>query len=255
MRLAILSDIHGNLHALNAVLDDLASVGEIDLFWALGDYAAFGTRPAESVAKLRELQAQHGEKKFKVIGGNTDRYIVTGKRPETPPAKDAESFAKRPAAYQESDDLHNWALSKLSWEDYEFLAKSLGREVSTQVEGYGRVIGFHAIPGDDEPRSLRPDTPDEEAADALLDRSGRLAIAAHTHTMMDRTLGNWRVINVGSVGMSFTDIHYAEWGLVTFENGEAHVDFRRVSYDMQALIADIEAVGYPHPDWLLRRIK
>jgi predicted phosphodiesterase len=255
MRLAILSDIHGNLHAFEAVLQDLASAGEIDLFWCLGDYAAFGTRPAECVAKLRELQAYHGEKKFKLIGGNTDRYIVTGKRPEMPAAKDAESFAKRVSAYQESDDLHNWALSKLSWEDYEFLAKMLGKELFTRVEGYGEVIGFHAIPGNDEPMSLRPDTPDEEAADALLDRSGHMAIAGHTHKVMDRTLRNWRVINPGSIGLSFTDFHFAEWALINFENGEANVDFRRVPYDIQAVLADIEASGYPHPNWLLNRLK
>jgi predicted phosphodiesterase len=255
MRLAILSDIHGNLHALEAVLNDLASMGEIDLFWCLGDYAVFGTRPAECVAKLRELQAQYGEKKFKLIGGNTDRYIITGKRPEIPAAKDADAFAKRASSYQERDDIHNWTLSKLSWEDYEFVAKTLGRELFTRVEDYGEVIGFHAIPGDDEPRSLRPEVPDEEAADALLDRAGRLAIAGHTHTVMDRILGNWRVINPGSIGMSFTDIHFAEWALINFENGEAQVDFRRVPYDMQALIADVSASGYPHPNWLLSRLK
>jgi predicted phosphodiesterase len=255
MRLALLSDIHGNWMAFEAVLQDLATMGEIDLFWCLGDYAAFGTRPAECVAKLRELQAHHGEKKFKLIGGNTDRYIVTGKRPERPPAKDAESFAKRAASHQESDDLHNWALSKLSWEDYEFVAKTLGKELFTRVDDYGEVIGFHAIPGNDEPTSLKPDSPDEEAADALLDRSGRLAFAGHTHLVMDRILGNWRVVNPGSIGLSNTDFHFAEWAIVSFENGEAQVDFRRVPYDIQAVLDDISASGYPHPNWLLNRLK
>lgn len=255
MRLAIFSDIHGNMHAFEAVLQDLATVGEIDLFWCLGDYAAFGTRPAESVAKLRELQAHYGDKKFKVIGGNTDRYIVTGKRPEVPAAKDAEAFAKLSASYQQRDDLLNWALGKLSWEDYEFLAKSLGRELSTRVDGYGDVIGFHAIPGSDEPMALRPDTPDEEAADALLDRAGRLALAGHTHLLMDRRLGTWRVINSGSIGLSFTDVHFAEWAIINFDNGEAQVDFRRVPYDIQAVLADIETSGYPRPNWLLSRLK
>ncbi|MGB7337350.1 MAG: metallophosphoesterase family protein, partial [Phototrophicaceae bacterium] len=214
MRLAVFSDIHGNLTAFDAVLADLASVGEVDLIWCLGDIAAWGTRPAECVAKLRELHEHYGKDKFKVIGGNTDRYLVTGKRPEARSANDEEGFQKRQVNFAQRDNLLNWALSQFTWEDYEFIAKTIGRELYTRVDGYGDVIGYHAIPGDDDATSLNLDTPQEEAEDALLDRSGRLAIGGHTHKVMDRTLGNWRVLNPGSVGLSFTDAHYAEWMLI-----------------------------------------
>ncbi|MEL6402959.1 MAG: metallophosphoesterase family protein [Chloroflexota bacterium] len=255
MRLAVLSDIHGNKVAFDAVLEDLASVGDVDFIWCLGDYAAFGTQPAACVARLRELHEEHGKDKVKVIGGNTDRYIVTGKRPEIRAAKEAEKFEAHQKRFKERDDLLNWALAQLSWDDYEFLAKSVGREVGTEVEGYGAVIGYHAIPSDDDQFSLRPNSSEEEAMDALLDRGGRLAIGGHTHLVMDRQLGNWRVLNPGSIGMSFTDINFAEWALITFEKGEANVDFRKVSYDFQSVLNEVESVGYPHPSWIQRLTK
>src|SRR5690606_14437763 len=136
--------------------------------------------------------------------------------------------------FRQLDDILHWTRERLTWDDYEFLAKILGRELSHKVDGYGTIIGYHAIPGDDEPVSLKPDTPEEEARDALLDRNGRLAIGGHTHTVMDRMLGSWRAINPGSVGMSFTNINQIEWALVTIDNGEAQVDFRTIPYDFQA---------------------
>lgn len=255
MRLAVISDIHGNLVAFEAVLKDLQSIGEVDLIWCLGDLAMGGTRPGECVAKVRELHEQYGKDKFKVIGGNTDRYIVTGKRPEIPAAKDAEGLAKRKENFQQRDDLINWALERLSWEDYEFMAQTIGRELHKNVEGYGHVIGYHAIPGDDEPMSLKPDAPLEEAQDALLDRAGKLAIGGHTHLVMDRMLGSWRAINPGSVGLSFTDVTKAEWALIIFEQGAATVDFRTVPYNFQAVLADMAVVNYPHPAWLQKFVK
>ena len=250
MRLAVFADIHGNHHALSAMLDDLNSVGDLDQIWCLGDCAAFGTQPAASVAALRALRDEHGKETVKVIGGNTDTYLVTGKRPVVPAAKDAEGLAKRQTTFAMRDDVLNWTLNQLTWDDYDFLAGIIGRETRTRAEGYGAIIGYHAIPGDDEPMSLRPDTADEEAADALLDRAGRLAIGGHTHIVMDRTVGTWRVLNPGSVGLSFTQYGKAEWALITIDGDRADVDFRTVDYDVDALLSEAESSDYPHPAFL-----
>src|SRR5690606_16179331 len=101
------------------------------------------------------------------------------------------------------DTALNWSVGQITYEDYEYLKDIRYREVSLTAEGYGTVIGYHGIPGDDESTVLTPDSADEEALDALLDREGRMGIGGHTHLQMDRTLGTWRVINVGSVGLSF----------------------------------------------------
>ncbi len=182
MRLAVISDIHGNLVALEAVLADLEAAGGADLTWCLGDLAAFGPRPAECVARIR------------------------------------------------------------------------GRELWHEVEGYGTVIGYHAVPGNDE-SFLRPETSVEEAADYLLDREGHLGIGGHTHFQMDRQVGRWRLVNVGSVGLSFENPGMAQYGLFDFAGGDVTVILRQVAYDVAAVIDDLQAVGHPYPQWFINRIR
>src|ERR1044071_3477353 len=200
MRLAVFSDIHGNLSALEAVLKDMEQVGGIDLTWCLGDLAAFGPRPAECIRRLKVLAEADEGKKFKVIGGNTDRYLLTGERPKFLVAENDEAFQKSRAYWHTLNDAILWGVDQLSFEDYEFLKKINGHELGKKIDGYGYVIGYHAIPGNDE-TALFPDTPEAEASDFFLDREGWLGIGGHTHIQMDRNLGNWRAINVGSVGL------------------------------------------------------
>lgn len=255
MRLAVFSDVHGNLIALEAVLADLATVGTIDLIWCLGDLGQPGARGVECIRRIRDLREQYGKEKFHVIGGNADRYLVTGERFPQPAVQNEDELPKRVADVIMRDRVTNWNLSRLSFTDYEFLAKILGRELRHRVEGYGTIIGVHAVPGSDEPMALLPGSSDEEAQDALLDREGRLALAGHTHRRMDRTLQSWRIINPGSVGQSFTQPGYAEWALLTIENGEAAVDFRAIPFDIEAVVADARDAGYPEPDYLRARLR
>lgn len=258
MRLAVLSDIHGNLVALEAVLADLEALGGADVTWVLGDLAAFGPRPVECIRRIKAMAdaaKEAAEKdpsqsgKLRVISGNTDRYLVTGTRPRIKPAENEEEMR---AAFQNSADVNariNWTTAQMSYEDYDFMRK-LGGECDLSVPGYGHVIGYHAVPGDDEP-IITPDMPDHQIADTLLDREGRLGIYGHIHKQWDRqlTIGGWRVVNVGSIGLSFDMPGKAQWGLFTFENGGVTVDLRAIPYDVEAVIADFSAVNYPTPEW------
>jgi predicted phosphodiesterase len=253
MRLAVLSDIHGNLLALETALADLENQGAVDLIWCLGDLAAFGPRPAECIRLLRERRESFGKEKFHIIGGNTDRWLVTGERGKQV-APDEETFKTLAQMWNDRDSGLNWGVGQLSYDDYQFLQKRIGREVSHEFEGYGRAIGYHAIPGDDE-ALLTPETPDHETLDMLLDREGRLAIGGHIHRQMDRDIGRWRVVNVGSVGMSFDNPGFAQWGLLTCENGALTLDLRNVPYDVQAVIDDLYAIGYPAPEWMGKRLR
>ena len=254
MRLAIFSDVHGNLTALEAVLHDIEQVGGIDLTWCLGDLAAFGPRPAECIRRLRALAEVDEGKKFKVIGGNTDRYMITGERPKHPFVEDEAAFEQKKVEWRSLNDGILWGVDQLSFEDYEFLKKINGHELGKKIDGYGYVIGYHAIPGNDE-TALFPDTPEDEARDFFLDREGRLGVGGHTHVQMDRDLGNWRAINVGSVGFP-TDVKgQAGWGLFTFEDGKAQVELRRVPFDVEAVIAELGAVGYPQVEWTAGRLR
>lgn len=258
MRLAVFSDIHGNLTAFEAAWADYQAVGGADVIWFLGDLAAMGPFPGACIERMMALandakaaaEADPGKRgAFRALSGNTDRYLVTGMKMRGKGAEKPEDLPAFQSQIRSRDAVLNWSLAQLNWDEYAFL-RQLEGECALDVPGFGRVIGYHAIPGDDE-GYLTPQTPEEEAADALLDREGRLAIGGHIHEQMDRTLRTgWRVINVGSVGMSFQMPGRAQWGLFTFEGDQVHVDLRAVPYDLDAVIADVYAVGVPEPEWL-----
>jgi predicted phosphodiesterase len=94
MKLAVFSDIHGNLVALDAVIADVKAIDDVDTVWVLGDLAAFGPRPSECIQRLRDLQQSFGEGKCHIIGGNTERYLVTDERSEMPIIDDEQKFNK-----------------------------------------------------------------------------------------------------------------------------------------------------------------
>ncbi|MCU0482271.1 MAG: metallophosphatase family protein [Anaerolineae bacterium] len=253
MKLAVFSDVHGNLTALETVKVDIEA-HQPDLIWCLGDLASHGARPAECIQTIRTWREAFGKDKFMVIGGNTDRYLVTGERFKLPPATEEEKFQKLHQARLDGDTILNWGLSKLTWDDYQFLAKRLGRETAHYVEGFGWVIGYHAIPGDDE-KVVLPNAPDEEFADALLDREGRLAISAHIHQQMNRQIGRWQVVNCGSVGASFDMPSKVQWGLFTFADGAVDIQLKALPYDVDVALADAQNAGFPMMDWLANRLK
>ncbi len=254
MRLAVFADVHGNLPALEAVLADMEGSGDFDLIWCLGDLAAVGGQAHECVQRLRELRERRGEEKVKIIGGNTDRYLVTGERlPQAPPAEESAYAAYREGMLNISAVVE-WNMRQLIWEDFDLLRGILDRELQVTVPGYGAVIGFHAIPGDDEAMSLLPDSAEEEAADALLDRAGWLALCGHTHLAMDRRVGGWRVINPGSVGLSAGHPGFAEWAWLEWKDGDLNVEFRRLPYDAAATLRQWEALGHPRIEWVRARL-
>ncbi|MFN8530681.1 MAG: metallophosphoesterase family protein [Anaerolineae bacterium] len=90
MRLVAISDIHGNLVALEAVLRDLDTLGGWDHLWILGDLAAFGARPVECIQRVKAFvdaaEASPDKGTVRTVRGNTDRYLVTGVRPRSTPA-------------------------------------------------------------------------------------------------------------------------------------------------------------------------
>lgn len=247
MRLAVLSDIHGNFSALEAVLADLQAAGGADRVWVLGDLCYLGPRPAECLRRVRDLP------NTQVISGNTDRWLFTGERPSFPPAKTEEEWRAVPAKLRDRERLIAWTCEQLSFADYEFIAKLRGG-LEMEVPGYGWVIGYHGTPGNDEGIILS-ETADDEVIDHFFDVEGHMGFGGHTHVPMDRDLGKWRIVNVGSVGFPFDDDPRACYTIVTFEGDNATVEFRRVAYDIEAVIADLQAQGEPYSDLTARRLR
>src|SRR3954469_17804445 len=79
MKIALISDIHGNSIALDAVLTDIERLGGVDTYWVLGDLVALGPNPIGVLERLSALP------NVRCTRGNTDRYVITGERP--PPSQ------------------------------------------------------------------------------------------------------------------------------------------------------------------------
>jgi len=246
-RLATISDIHGNLLALEAVLADMETQGAPDATWVLGDLAAFCPWPSETLARLRVLP------EVSFLQGNTDRYVVTGHRPPMPPIRSADDWAQAPIWLAGRDANFRWTMAHLSYADYEFL-RDLPTRLEMDVPGYGHVVAVHATPIDDE-TNLRPDTPDDEVRPHLAGLDARMMLYGHTHRPMDRMVDRIRLVNDGSVGLSLDGDPRPAYALLDFEGGECKVTIRRVAYDREAVLAELERVAHPAQAWVGRILR
>jgi predicted phosphodiesterase len=240
-RIAAFSDIHGNLLALEAVLADVEAQGAPDVYWVLGDLAAFCPWPAETLERLRALPG------VDLLQGNTDRYLVTGRRPVSP-IRSPEDWANAATQLAGRDANFRWTVERLSYADYEFL-RDLPARLEMDVDGYGRVVAVHATPIDDE-TNFRPDTPDGEILPHLTGLDARVLLYGHTHRPMDRVVGHVRLINDGSVGLPLDGDPRPAYALLDFEGSECTVTLRRVDYDREAVIAELERVDHPAQAWV-----
>lgn len=247
-RLAVFSDIHGNLEAFEAAWTDFEAQGGADYIWFLGDLAAFGPRPSECVAKVMHVLANGGDA-VRAIRGNTDRYLVFFARPHFKLADNPDQLPLLIEQMRQTNDALLWGLARLTYAQYRFLA-TMPEACELNISGYGRVIGYHGVPGHDQ-GVLLSTTPNDEAVLFFDGHHGRLGIGGHIHWQMDRRLPgtDWRVVNVGSVGYSREKPGYAQYGLFTFADGDVQVDLRNVPFDVDAVIADLRARDYPSLKW------
>jgi len=245
-RFAVLSDVHGNLLALEAILTDLQAQGVPDVTWVLGDLAVFGPRPVETLARLRALPD------VAFLQGNTDRYLVTGRRPvlfvRTP-----DDWARMPTQLAQRDANFHWTVERLPWADYEFL-RDLPTRLEMDVPGYGRLVAVHAVPGNDE-TSLYPTTSDDQVRPHLAGLDARLLLCGHTHRPMDRVVDSVRLVNDGSVGLPLDGDPRPAYALLDFEGDQCTVTIRRVAYDLEAVVAELEQVEHPARAWVSQTLR
>lgn len=211
MKIALLSDIHANLAALDAVIADMPPVDAI-LF--AGDAVGYYAHPNQVCERLRAIGAR-------CVRGNHDNY-VTGQ---------AEPNAERRAAY-----ATDWTREQLTAENFEWLA-SLPAELHLQADGFDVAVR-HASPWDEE-TYLYPDS--DRLGDVRLD-ADQMLVLGHTHHPMTVAAGEGLLINPGSVGQPRDWNPAAAYALLSLPSRE--VEFRRVAYDVAAVQADLAARGW-----------
>jgi len=213
---AVLSDIHGNLPALRAVLSDLEDEGVRSVVVA-GDTIS-GPWPVEVFDAVAALDARN-------VRGNADREVL-----------------ERSTRY---GPLATWCADRLGAERLE-VAASWPLTLELDVDGLGRVLVCHSTPTSDEPIYTRI-TPEGELVELLGPVEADVLVSGHTHVQYDRTLtSGLRVVNPGSVGMPYEGQPGAFWALLG-----PSVELRRTDYDVAATVESVRALAVPVDERLL----
>lgn len=243
MRIALISDIHGNPLALDAVLADARDQG-VDQHWFLGDFAAIGPEP---VAVL-DTVSQIWDSSF--CRGNTDRYVVTGDRP--PPALSRvqgdpsliETYTNIAASFAWTQGY----VTAAGW--FDWLAQ-LPLDIRWTAPSGARLLAVHASPGTDDGIGVHAGRSDEELTELMTGADADVVFVGHTHEAFARRLGEGLVVNVGSVSNPTSPDLRASYVLVDASATGIELEFRRVAYDHDAFIERVHRSRHPATEFIL----
>ena len=227
MRVAALYDIHGNLPALEAVLEDVRKAGVNRV--VIGGDVVPGPMPCETIALLRDLDLP-----VQFIRGNGDREVVGWRR--------GEESSVIPESYRET---MRWVARQLH-PDEETLLAAWPLAVTVQVDGIGEVLFCHATPRNDT-EIFTQRTAEDRLRPVFNGVKAPLVVCGHTHMQFDRMVGTTRVVNAGSVGMPFAEPG-AYWLLLGPD-----VQLRHTSYNLANAAERIRATAYPQADTFAAR--
>lgn len=234
MRIAVISDMHGNGYGFEVALNDLQTIG-VDRIVCLGDAIQGGPQPAETVRRLRGLNCP-------VVMGNADYWMLTGE----------DSGAEGPP----SDKLlavREWSLSKLS-EAYKTFISSFQPTVEIDLGEGQKLLCFHGSPASFDDVIL-PTTSEEDFQRYLGAYRPAIMTGGHTHMQQIRRLGDTFFFNPGSVGFAYSHQQleddfradpWAEYAVLSVENGRTSLEFRRVPYDAKTMIQIYLDSGRPY---------
>lgn len=219
MRVAAIYDIHGNLPALEAVLQE-SRQAEVDQVVVGGDVLP-GPMPRETLACLLDLDIP-----IRFIQGNGDRAVLE------------QRAGRDPGPLPESvREILRWTAQQLDPEHERLLAGWPGT-LRVEIRGLGAVLFCHATPRSDTEIFTRL-TPEDRLLPAFAGIDASLIVCGHTHMQFDRMIGRTRIVNAGSVGMPYGEPG-AYWLLLGPD-----VQLRRTPYDLARATERIRNTSYP----------
>jgi predicted phosphodiesterase len=223
MRFAVISDVHNNLAALEAVLADLQAVSPDSVVIA-GDFLNRGPQPREVLQLVRSLG-------WPMLRGNHEDYVL---------AQCSEFAAGDP-------------LANPIWQPARWTAEQIGKQadglaalpIATTVSGPhdSRVLVAHGRP-DVNNDGVFGRTTDDELRQMLGPQPPEIFICAHTHVPLVRHIDRTLVMNVGAVGLPFNGDPRAQYGVATWHNEEWHAELRAVEYSRQPTIDAFATNGF-----------
>lgn len=226
LRVAALYDVHGNLPALEAVLHDVRRAGADHI--VVGGDVIPGPMQAQALDLLLGLELP-----TRFIRGNGEREVLAERA--------GEKVSKVPERFRE---ILRWSAADLTREQSEIIA-TWTETLDLVVDGVGPVHFCHASPRNDVEIFTRI-TPEERLL-PLFARFEGLVVCGHTHMQFDRSVGDCRVINAGSVGMPYGTTA-ACWLLLG-----PGIQLRQTHYDLEQAAERIRRSGYPLADEFAER--
>ena len=218
MKIAVISDVHGNMEALESVMDDIKKEGCEKIF-ALGDYAMAGPEPAAAVDWFLKESVENPD--FKMIQGNTDLMIADYSDKLYNELKDK---APVMAEALKDDFLRLNSIQK------DFL-KNLPIQLELEEEGV-KILLVHGSPRRNN-EDILPDTSMAEVERMLRNVDAEVVLCGHTHIPCGfQTSTKKTVVNAGSVGRPFTPEPKSCWLKITVEDGKCVFEHRFVEYNI-----------------------
>lgn len=245
MRIALLSDIHGNAIALDAVLADSAALGGVDEYWVLGDLVALGPQPVTVLERLQTLP------NVRFTRGNTDIYMATGERPP-PSSADVTADSSLLPIFEEVAQTMAWTQGALAVTGWLSFLDTLPLEQRLTLPDGTRLLGVHAAPGQASGPGLRPDYPEAELVARIADGGADLLCVGHTHWPMNVQIGDTHVVNLGSVSNPQTPDLCAWYAFLEAEPTGYRISHRQVAYDRAAVIQALQDVRHPAQGFIVR---
>ncbi|MCC6850106.1 MAG: metallophosphoesterase family protein [Deltaproteobacteria bacterium] len=238
MRIALISDLHGNEIALRAVLADADRVG-CDEIICLGDIATLGPAPSAVIQLVRERTRRR-------ILGNHDDFMLN---------RDLiHSYTEAPIVVESVE----WCRARLSDDEIAFL-RTFEPNLEIALDDRSTLVLFHGTLRS-HMEDLLATTPPEEVDEMLMGRRGTVMAGGHTHLQLTRQHRGVLIVNPGSVGLPFQEhpdglpptlLGHAEYATVEATNGVVAVQLRRVPVDRAAMAAAIGATDNPIRHYLL----
>ena len=248
MKAAILADIHGTSIALKKVLEDIRSIGGVDEYWFLGDYVAIGHDPIGVLEQIYELS------NARFIRGNTDRYICTGELP-WPQFTDMEKEPALAPLHINIVRSFSWTAGAISATGWLSWLKKLPLDARFTLPDGSKVLTVHSTPGTDDGTGIDLNISDGEVLRLLADVDADLVLVGHTHLPLDRTVGNIRVVNPGSISNPFPPDLRAGYAILEADKNGYEVSHRRVDYDREAVIKAVQEVNHPALEYITKFMK
>lgn len=229
MRIALLSDIHGNSVALDTALEDIQRRGGVDHYWVLGDLCAIGYDPIGVLERLKTLP------NLTVIKGNADRYVSSMDLPP-PSIESAQANPDLTPVLAEVYSNFHWTRGALDATGWTTWLRGLPYDHHTTLPDGTQVYLVHSSPDTDEGKGLNPARTDEELDDLLADVSADLICVGHFHTPLHRYFRDKQIVNPGSICNTFHLDAHTYYAILDATTSGFDLTFYAVPYDVDLAI-------------------